>query len=148
MPRILLLLSPVLAACTPAPQKAAMPSPSASSEIADQSSNLERPAGRHPDSPGEAQGRRVLSTAFVRIGPDGHLTLQLRDERVLVLRNVVMNPSDYCGTQVAGDLGGAKYCGGYAEVAAARPGGAPTPDQPDVVAPGPVKAAPDFLGRT
>lgn len=76
------------------------------------------------DSPAEARGRQILSTAFVRVGPDGHLTLELRNGKALVLRNVVMRPSDYCGVQVAGDPARAKYCGGYAEVAAARPGGA------------------------
>ena len=76
------------------------------------------------DSPAEAEGRRTLSTAFVRVGPDGGLTVELRDGRVLVLRNVVMRRTDYCGEQV---MGGARYCGGYAEVAAARPGGAPAP---------------------
>lgn len=77
------------------------------------------------DSPAEAEGRRTLSTAFVRVGPDGHLTVELRDGRVLVLRDVVMRPKDYCGVQVLGGPAGARYCGGYAEVAAARPGGAP-----------------------
>lgn len=76
------------------------------------------------DSPAEARGRLILSTAFVRVGPDGHLTVELRDGRVLALRDVVMRPRDYCGVQVAGDAARAKYCGGYAEVAAARPGGA------------------------
>lgn len=75
------------------------------------------------DSPAEAQGRRTLSTAFVRVGPDGRLTVELRDGRVLVLRDVVMGPKDYCGVQALGGAAGVRYCGGYAEVAAARPGG-------------------------
>jgi len=79
------------------------------------------------DSPAEAQGRRTLSTAFVMMGPDGHLTVELRNGDVLVLRNVVMRRKDYCGVQVIGGPAGAQYCGGYAEVAAARPGGAPGP---------------------
>jgi hypothetical protein len=66
-----------------------------------------------------------LSTAFVRVGPDGLLTVELRNGSVLVLRNVVMRPKDYCGEQVAGSTADAKYCGGYAQVAAARPGGTP-----------------------
>ena len=78
---------------------------------------------RPADSPAEAQGRRTLSTAFVRVGPDGRLTVELRNGRVLVLRDVVMRPRDYCGVQVLGGPAGAQYCGGYAEVAAARPGG-------------------------
>lgn len=85
-----------------------------------------------PDSRVEAQGRRTLSTAFVRVGPDGHLTVELRNGRVLVLRDVVMRPRDYCGVQVLGVKAGAQYCGGYAEVAAARPGGgAPAPEEPE-----------------
>jgi hypothetical protein len=68
-----------------------------------------------------------LSTAFVRVGPDGYLTVELRDGRVLVLRNVVMRRKDYCGLQNVGGADGAEYCGGYAEVAAARPGGHPSP---------------------
>jgi hypothetical protein len=75
------------------------------------------------DSPAEARGRLILSTAFVRVGPDGHLTVELHNGRALVLRDVVMRPRDYCGVQVDGDPARAKYCGGYAEVAAARPGG-------------------------
>jgi hypothetical protein len=71
-----------------------------------------------------------LSTAFVRVGPDGHLTVELRDGRVLVLRNVVMRPKDYCGAQVLGGKAGAKYCGGYADVAAARPGGPAARSEP------------------
>lgn len=148
MLRLVLLISPMLASCTPAPQKAAMPSPSASPETPAKGSSAVRSTGSRSDSPTEAQGRRILSTAFVRMGPDGHLTLERHDRRVLVLRNVVMNPSDYCGTQVTGDPGGAKYCGGYAEVAAARPGGAPPTDQPDVMAPEPVETAPGSPERT
>jgi hypothetical protein len=82
------------------------------------------------DSPAEAQGRRTLSTAFVMVGPDGHLTVELRDGRAMVLRDVVMRPGDYCGVQVLGGSAGTRYCGGYGDVAAARPGGAPAPDVP------------------
>ena len=77
------------------------------------------------DSPAEARGRRILSTAFVMVSPDGRLTVELRDGRVLDLRDVKLRLKDYCGVQVAGVSVGAQYCGGYAEVAAARPGGAP-----------------------
>lgn len=79
------------------------------------------------DSPAEAEGRRTLSTAFVMVGPDGRLVVELRDGRVLVLRDVVMRRKDYCGVQVVGGKAGGRYCGGYAEVAAARPGAAPAP---------------------
>lgn len=77
------------------------------------------------DSPAEAAGRRTLSTAFVRIGPDGHLTVELQNGQVMVLRNVVMRSKDYCGVQVFGRPAGKQFCGGYAEVTAARPGGGP-----------------------
>ena len=76
------------------------------------------------DSPVEALGRRILSTAFVRVGPDGHLTVELHDGQILVLREVVMRPKKYCGTQMVGGAPGGQYCGRYADVAAARPGAA------------------------
>ena len=80
------------------------------------------------DSPAAALGRRTLSTAFVQVGPDGLLTVKLRNGRVLILRNVVMRRKDYCGAQVSGGSAGVQFCGGYAEVASARPGGAPVTD--------------------
>ena len=85
---------------------------------------------RRADSPAEARGRRTLSTAFVRVGPGGHLTVELHDGRAIVLRDVVMRPRDYCGVQVLAGSAGTRYCGGYGEVAAARPGGAPAIDEP------------------
>lgn len=124
-------------ACTPSPQKVVMPDPNNTAQ-GSKAKSPERPAvvasqpvpatkpnssGPSTDTPAEASGRRTLSTAFVRVGPDGHLTVELRDGRVIVLRDVVMGPKDYCGLQIAGDPARAKYCGGYAEVAAARPGG-------------------------
>lgn len=90
--------------------------------------------GRRADSPAEAEGRRTLSTAFVMVGPDGHLTVELRNGRALVLRNVVMRPRDYCGAQIVGGQAGKQYCGGYAEVAAARPGGGPPIEDRDLTA--------------
>ena len=33
------------------------------------------------DTPAEAEGRRTLSAAFVRVGPDGRLTVERRDGR-------------------------------------------------------------------
>ena len=96
-------------------------------------------AGQLADSPAEARGRLILSTAFVRVGPDGHLTVELSNGRVLALRDVVMRPRDYCGMHIAGDPASGRYCGGYAEVAAARPGGAQAVSDP-VEAPGPPKA--------
>lgn len=92
------------------------------------------------DSPAEAQGRRTLSTAFVMVGPDGRLTVELHNGRVLVLRNLVMRRKDYCGAHVLGGRAGAQYCGGYSEVAAARPGGPAAPAEPDLAAPNQVES--------
>lgn len=104
-------------------------------------SAAENPASASPaDSAAEAEGRRTLSTAFVKEGPDRLLTVELRNGRVLVLRNVVMRPKDYCGVQVLGGPAGAKYCGGYAEIAAARSGGAPAPAEPDLAVSNPVES--------
>lgn len=102
-------------------------------------------SGPEADSPAAAQGRRILSTAFVRVGPDGRLAVELRDGRQLVLRDVVMRAEDYCGVLVLGDGAGSRYCGGYAEVAAARPGAAPVPEQHDPVVPNPARPGPGSL---
>ena len=88
------------------------------------------------DTPAEAEGRRILSTAFVRLGPGGYLTVELRDGRTLALRDVVMRRRDYCGVQAGGSP--ARFCGGYAEIAAARPGGAAAPAAPDPAASNPL----------
>ena len=162
MSRILLPIAASLFACTPSPKETAMPSSSRDLETAAQPggepadparaavapipepvSAAANPLPAAADSPAEAQGRRTLSTAFVRVGPDGQLTVELRDGRVLILRDVVMRPRDYCGLRVAAGAKGARYCGGYAEVAGARPGGAPSPGEPDLAAPSPAKPAHD-----
>ncbi|KQN00020.1 hypothetical protein ASE78_17790 [Sphingomonas sp. Leaf25] len=80
-----------------------------------------RPA-KDRDTPAAALGRRILSSAFVRVGPDGLLTIELHDGRALVLRNVAMEAQGYCGQAVADAAGGKRHCGGYAAIAAARPG--------------------------
>lgn len=84
------------------------------------------------DAPEEALGRRTLSTAYVRVGPGGYLTVELRDGSVVVLRDVVMRPKDYCGVQVLGGSTGTRYCGGYADIAAARLSSAPIHDNHNV----------------
>lgn len=117
MPRILLSTCALLAACSPSSEKVTMSNTSAIPE--------KTASDKLRDSPAEAVGRRTLSTAFVRIGPDGNLTVELKDGRTVVLRDVVMNPKDYCGVQVGGPAARSKYCGGYADVAAARPGEGP-----------------------
>ena len=130
MLRILLSTASLLAACAPSPQKVAMPSSSPVSGSATPPSNPLK--GALNDSAGAARGRRILSTAFVRVGPDGQMTVELQNGGVVVLRDVVMRPTDYCGIQVAGDSVRARYCGGYAEVAAARPGGTAASGKPKV----------------
>ena len=45
--------------------------------------------------------------------------------------DVVMRPRDFCGVQVLGGPAGTRYCGGYGDIAAARPGGGPAPGAPD-----------------
>lgn len=151
MRRILLPASAALAACTPSSRDAAMSRLSPASEtvtrdasasqnpdvsnaavvrvqaaqgpIVEPVSAAENPAPPTREASEEAQGRRILSTAFVRVDAHGHLTVELRDGRVMILRDVAMRPADYCGVQVRGNVPGARYCGGYADVAAARPGG-------------------------
>lgn len=136
MLRILLSLCSMLAACAPASQKAAMTD---SSPLSGTTATSPSP-GPLADSPAEARGRRILSTAFVRVGPDRHITVELDSGRVLVLRDPIMRPKDYCGVLVADGSTPAKYCGGYAEVAAARPGGAPAADQAVSAASAPASA--------
>ena len=105
-------------------------------------SAAEKPAAApRADSPAEAEGRRTLSTAFVWVGPDGHLTVELSNGRAIVLRDVTMGPREYCGELVLGGPAGKRYCGGYGDVAAARPGGGPAPNAPDPATLNPVEPA-------
>ncbi|WP_146173390.1 hypothetical protein [Sphingomonas faeni] len=83
------------------------------------------------DSPAEALGRQTLSTAFVMVNADGYLTVELRDGRQMILHNVIMRPKDYCGGLVLNGLLGKRYCGRYADIAAARPGGGPALEDPN-----------------
>lgn len=124
---LLLPILAVLVACNPPPKEATMRN---SSPIPETAAENPAPAVR-ADSPAEAQGRRTLSTAFVMVGPDGHLTVELGNGRAMVLRDVVMRPRDFCGVQVLGGSAGTRYCGAYGDVVAARPGGAPAPGAPD-----------------
>ena len=142
---MLLTLFAATVACTPPPQDTSMQNPAERADSTSNQSNeaassrpvsatvgpipeavpvTENPLPSAADSPAEAQGRRTLTTAFVRVGPDGQLAVDLSDGRTIVLRNVVMRAKDYCGVQVSGAATGKKYCGDYADVAAARPGGA------------------------
>lgn len=102
-------------------------------------SAAENPLSMPPaDATAEALGRRTLSTAFVRVGPDGLVTVELQGGRTLVLRNLVMHRRKFCGMPIASDRAGAEYCAGYAEVVAARPGGQPAPAPADMAAPHPL----------
>lgn len=144
MRRILLSLSAGVAACSPPPQEAAMHRPGPPPITSAAPVTTEDRAAQGPaiepvsalaelapgpmaktDTPAEAAGRRILSTAFVMIGPDRHLTVEQRGGGVIVLRDVVMRAADYCGVQVQGEVAGRPWCGDYADVMAARPGGVP-----------------------
>jgi hypothetical protein len=151
-PRNLLPCFAALAACTPPPQEAAMHNnpgpvpvtaahdPDRIGTIADRAalgpnpapvSAAENPVPAAPaDASAAVEGRRILSTAFVMVGPGGHLTIALHSGASIVLRDVVMRRADYCGVQLRGGRPGARYCGSYADVAAARPGDASMPDAP------------------
>ena len=125
----------------PAGQVSGHPVRAAQGPVREPVSAAENPLPAVPaDSPAEAEGRRTLSTAFVMVGPDGRLVVELRNGRVLILRNVVMRRKDYCGVQVLGGKAGGQYCGGYAEVAAARPGAAPAPEEPAPAVSNPVES--------
>lgn len=120
MPMLLLPCIAALAACNSPPKEAIMRDPTL---VPEPLPAAESPApARRTDSPAEAEGRRTLSMAVVMTGPDRLLTVELRDGRSLVLREVVMGPRTYCGVQMADGTAGARYCGGYADVAAALPG--------------------------
>ena len=109
-------------------QDAADPALAARGPIPEPVSVADNPLpGSRADTPEEALGRRTLSTAFVRVGPGERLTVELRSGRVVELRDVVMRPKDYCGVPVSGSAG-ARFCGGYADIASARPGGAAAPE--------------------
>jgi hypothetical protein len=70
-----------------------------------------------------AQGRRAVSTAFVRLGPGGHLLLTLRNGSDAVLSGVTMEQRAVCGVAVVSSLDGQpgnRQCHKYAEIANAR----------------------------
>jgi hypothetical protein len=150
MRRILLSLSAGVAACSPSPQEAAMPHPGPLPTTGQTPGNAINQATQGPiveprsaagdsapaplgkmDTPAQAAGRRILSTAFVMIGPDRHLTVEQRGGGAIVLRDVVMRVADFCGIQVQGNAAGRPWCGDYADVAAARPGSTPV-DKPEL----------------
>lgn len=127
--------------------QAPVPEPASVAENLAVAMPADPPADPPTDSPAEARGRKILSTAFVRVGSDGHLTVELRGGHVVVLRDVVLRARKYCGIPVTGGpregTSAGQYCRGYADVVAARPGGAPTPmiADPGTSAPGAAKGA-------
>ncbi|MBB5700131.1 hypothetical protein [Sphingomonas yantingensis] len=74
------------------------------------------------------QGRRIVSTAFVRLGPGGQLLVTLRDRGEVAMRGAVMEEKQVCGTGPG--AAGARRCLPYADVVAARPVDAPVGLQP------------------
>ena len=116
--------------------------PAAQGLILDPASAAENSAAPMPvDSPAEALGRQTLSTAFVMVDPDGYLTVEMRDGRQMVLRNVIMRRKDYCGGLVLNGLASKRYCGRYANIAAARPGGAPVLEDSSITISNPVASS-------
>lgn len=108
----------------------AVPVPAAPDARETQAERTNSTAGEPADSPAEAQGRRILSTAFVRLGAGEVLMVELHDGHVIVLRDVVMGRKNYCGVQVEGDGAGGRYCGDYASIAAVRTGARQGPQDP------------------
>lgn len=127
MLRAFSLAAAALSACTPAQEKNVVSAPA-------------QPAAGTPlgkgDTRQEAEGRLILSTALVRVGPDRLLTVVTTDGRTLLLRDVTMHARNYCGVEQPGDR---RFCEGYANIAEARPGGAPIADQPDLARENPLK---------
>ena len=86
------------------------------------------PLGRKLKDAGSANGRRILSTAYVWVGPDDRLTVELTDGRLQLWQGMKLRAGDYCGLLVAEQAGeqcelkGVQACGNYAEVTGARPG--------------------------
>lgn len=138
----------LVVACAPAPEGTVMTTPDPAKHASGQPTQFDVPGGDSQqaavgprpqlpseagklspaapaDTPDEAIGRRTLSTAFVRVGPDGLLTVTLRNGRVVILRHVTMGPKKFCGEQFADVSLGSRFCGAYGDVAAANPGNGP-----------------------
>lgn len=107
----------------PAPVSAAAPHPMSA-------------AAAHEGMDIATRGRQIVSTAFVRLGPDESMQLQTRDGRVLVLRGVTMAPHAVCGMTVARGTTGKRRCINYAQVTKARPADPPTRIDPVDAGPG------------
>lgn len=121
----------------PVAQGAGGPGRAAPGPIPQAVSAAENPMPVAPaEPPADAEGRRTLSAAVVRMGPDGILTVELRDGRALVLRDVVMGPKDYRAVRVPGGA----HRGRYGDIAAARPGGGAAAAEPDLAASNPLGA--------
>lgn len=108
-------------AAVTAAASAPVPEPVSAAENPHPGTSASAPRDAPAETPrdGDAQGRRTISTAFVRLGPGGHLLVTLRDGSELALRDVTMEKRAFCGVAVAGGSG-ERQCRGYAEVVAAR----------------------------
>ena len=82
--------------------------------------SIESPSPGRQDSPDEARGRRIVSTAFVMIGAGGRLRVDLSDGRTLELRDVTMGVENFCGLDATPGGKSRNVCGGYAEVVGAK----------------------------
>jgi hypothetical protein len=101
-------------------------------------------AGPHGGTNAAARGRRIVSTAFVRLGPDGLMQLETRDGRRLTLRGVTMEPRAVCGVTVA-ERAGKRQCINYTQVTQARP--ADPPARLEAVDAGPGQRATERVPR-
>ena len=101
-------------------------------------------AAPHKGTDAALQGRQIVSTAFVRLGPDGWMELETRNGRRTVLRGVTMEPRAVCGVTVAGRAG-KRQCITYAQVTQARP--ADPPARLDAVDPGAGRRATERVPR-
>lgn len=149
--RAFIAAAAVVVGCSPNAQDTALPNPTMVSELPIEPGSAANSAtgpqttstAPHRDTPAQAVGRRILSTAFVMVGPDRYLTVEQRDGRMLALRDVVMRAPDYCGVITRNDQLGTKFCGDYADVVSARPGGGPDASPHDLTAPSPAQPSSD-----
>lgn len=109
--RSLMVVASALTGCAPAAQTRAMIAPTRDAQIEETEGGT---------GAGFATGRRMISTAFVQLGPGDALVVTELSGRDVILRNVVMNAGDYCGTRIDVGASEKRFCGRYAEVAAAR----------------------------
>lgn len=86
-----------------------------------------------------SRGRRIVSTAFVQLGPDARMRLEMRDGGVLMLQGVTMEPHTVCGVTNARGGAAKRRCINYSQVTQARP--ADPPARVDTIDAGPGQRA-------